>query len=113
MDSELLVIQKTYELYKHLTLANNNVPRLHRYSLGEKTLSCSLDLLEQLIVAKHAPKAHKVTFLLNANTKLEVLRFQLRLYLDLKLIPETKVFQMQALLREIGRMLGGWLKSVT
>lgn len=113
MESELLVIQKTYELYKHLSIANSTIARAHRYSLGERSLTCSLELLEQLIKAKHAPKAQKVAFLLSASTQLEVLRFQLRLYLDLKLVSETKVFQMQAFAREVGKMTGGWLKSLT
>ena len=94
-------------------MANSTIARAHRYSLGERSLTCSLELLEQLIKAKHAPKAQKVTFLLGASTQLEVLRFQLRLYLDLKLVSETKVFQMQAFTREVGRMTGGWLKSLT
>ena len=113
MESELLVIQKTYELYKHFTLINTKIARSQRYTLGEKTLSTNLALLEDLIFAKHAPKAQNAIFLLQANTKLEVLRFQLRLYLDLKLVNETQIFQLQALVREIGRMLGGWLKSVS
>ena len=113
MESELLVIQKTYEIYKQLTVMNSTIARIHRYSLGERSLNCTLEMLEQLLKAKHAPKAQKVSFLLSANTQLEILRFQLRLYLDLKLINETKVFQTQALMREVGRMLGGWLKSIT
>jgi hypothetical protein len=113
MESELLVIQKTYELYKQFTLANTTITRTHRYSLGERSLTGTLELLEHLLRAKHAPKSQKATSLLQANTQLEILRFQLRLYLDLKLISETRVFQMQAHIREVGRMLGGWLKSVT
>ena len=113
MESELLVIQKTYELYKHFTECNSTITRSHRFGLGEKTLITTLDLLEQLIQAKHAGKSHKVHFLLVAAAKLEILRFQLRLYLDLKLVKETRVFQMQALVRDIGRQTGGWLKSVS
>jgi len=37
---------------------------------------------------------------------------KLRLCLELKLANETKIFQAQSALEEIGRMLGGWLKSV-
>lgn len=86
---------------------------MHRYSLGEKSLTTTLNLLEHLVLAKHAPKARKASLLLSASSQLEILRFQLRLYLDLKLVSETHVFQMQAHIREIGRMLGGWHKSVS
>lgn len=70
-------------------------------------------MLEQLLRAKHAPKSQKYSFLLSASTQLEILRFQLRLYLELALVNETRVFQIQSKIREIGRMLGGWLKSLS
>jgi len=37
---------------------------------------------------------------------------KLRLFLEMKIANETKIFQAQSKLTEIGRMLGGWLKSL-
>ena len=54
----------------------------------------------------------KGPYLIKANTNLEITRLKLRLFLELKLANETQVFQLQAKLEEIGRMLGGWLKSL-
>jgi hypothetical protein len=112
MDVELSVITKTYELYKHFTNINTVIPKIHRYGLGEKALTQNLDLLTNLIKAKNAPRPTKAAYLLNASTNIEILRFELRLYLDLKLASQTRVFQMQANLREIGREVGGWLRSL-
>lgn len=39
-------------------------------------------------------------------------RAKLRLLLELDIINETKLFQAQAQTKEIGRMLGGWRKSL-
>lgn len=64
-------------------------------------------------MAKHAPKSHKAAYLIRAQAQLETLRFKLRLYMELKLVNATRLMQLQAQLQEIGRMLGGWLKSVT
>jgi len=44
--------------------------------------------------------------------KPEVSRLKLRLFLELKLANETKILQTQAQTEEIGRMLGGWIKSL-
>ena len=63
-------------------------------------------------MAKHAPKTTKVTYLIRANATLEITRLKFRLFLELKLANETSIFQIQAILAEIWRMLGGWLKSV-
>lgn len=108
----LPVINKSYSLYKDLVSAQDHLSKRHRYSLGVSSEASVLSLLEELTMAKNAPKPLKGTYLIKASASLEVLILKLRLLLELKLINETKVFQLQAKTSEIGRMLGGWLKSV-
>ena len=64
-------------------------------------------------MASHAPKALKPSYLIRAHAKLGLARLKLRLFLEMKLCNETKIFQIQAQLAELGRMLGGWLKATT
>lgn len=64
-------------------------------------------------MAKNAPKPLKSSYLIKAGAQQETAIFKLRLILELKLANETKIFQTQAKLAEIGRMLGGWLKSLS
>lgn len=71
-----------------------------------------LKCLEDLIMAKNAPKTLKSGYLIRASSQLEISTLKLRLILELSLVNETKIFQLQSKLTEIGRMLGGWLKSV-
>jgi len=82
------------------------------YSLGLSLENSILDCMENLIMAKNAPKPLKAGYLLKADSKLEVARLKLRLFLEFKLSNETRIFQLQAKLEEVGRMLGGWLKSL-
>ncbi|PIZ73845.1 hypothetical protein COY07_01550 [Candidatus Peregrinibacteria bacterium CG_4_10_14_0_2_um_filter_43_11] len=63
-------------------------------------------------MAKNAPKPMKAGHLIKASAKLEITMLKLRLPLELKLVNETKIFQTQAQTEEIGRMLGGWIKSL-
>jgi len=112
MDS-LPIIHHSYEIYKNIVEINDSLnKRRHRYSLGTSAEQSALTLLEQLIMTKYAPKPLKASYLIKANADLEILRLKLRLFLDLKLANETKVFQTQSKLQEIGRMLGGWTKSI-
>ncbi len=83
-----------------------------RLNLGSSIENSILSLLEHLIMAKNAPKTTKAAYLLKSSGILEVLTLKLRLLLELKLVNETRVFQLQSQAQEIGRMLGGWLKSV-
>ena len=55
--------------------------------------------------------ADRRQYLIKAVALLEVLRLKVRLLLEFKICNETKVFQIQSKIAEIGRMLGGWLKA--
>lgn len=110
MDS-LPIINKSYEFYKHFTEAYDHMTKKWRLTLGKSVEEGILALMEQLVMAKNAPKTLKTPYLLKASGTLEVLTLKIRLVLELKLMNETRVFQLQAEAQEIGRMLGGWLKS--
>lgn len=111
MSDELPIILTTYKLYRPIDAINETLPKRRRYSLGASTEQTLLELMRQLIGAKHAPKPHISLYLLRAQSELELLRFKLRLYLELGLANETRIMQLQSQVAEIGRMLGGWLKS--
>ncbi|MFH0820517.1 MAG: four helix bundle protein [Candidatus Peregrinibacteria bacterium] len=111
MEASLPIINRTYEVYKIIVQLNDTLTKRWRYSLGLSAENTVLDLLEQMIMAGSAPKPMKEPYLIKANANLEIIRLKLRLFLELKLANETKIFQIQSQLEEIGRMLGGWLKS--
>lgn len=102
-----------YKLYKQVVQINNKLDKPSRYSLGQSLENTVLELMELLIMAKNAPKAMKATYIIKALSQQEVATLKLRLYLELKLANETKIFQAQSDLKDIGRMAGGWLKSLS
>jgi hypothetical protein len=108
----LPVINKTYDAYKSIVDLNTKLEKRWRHSLGISLENSVLDCIEILVMAKSAPKTLKAGYLIKAIAKLEVITLKIRLLLELKLVNETKLFQIQANLAEIGRMLGGWYKSV-
>ncbi len=101
-----------YEVYKLTIDITNHLEKRWRYGLGQSVETSLLNLLEYLIHAKNAPKPLKGGYLLKASADLEITRLKLRLFLEFGLVNETKIFQQQSRLEEIGRMLGGWLKSL-
>jgi hypothetical protein len=108
---ELPVISKSYEVYKKLVELNQTIDKSHRLSIGEPSIKTCLEMLDQLLVAKYAPKAIKEQFLTKASAKAELLALQVRVILELNLANETNCMKLQAKLSEVRRMLGGWLKS--
>lgn len=109
---ELPIISRTYEVYKSVTDIVTHTEKRFRYSLGASLEKSVLELLEDLIMAKNAPKPNKPLYLIRAQSRQEVALFKLRLFLELEIVNETKIFQTQKKLLEIGRMIGGWLKSI-
>jgi hypothetical protein len=109
----LPIINKNYELFKFVFCLNNKLEKRYRYALGQNLEASVLDLMSNLIMAKNAPKQLKAAYLIKANSCLEISVLKLRLYLELGLASHTKIFQAQSILSQIGRMLGGWLKSLS
>lgn len=90
---------------------NNKLNKRWRFSFGVGTEESIIELIKNLVMAKNAPKHLKGSYLIKASASLEVLKMKLRLYIEFSLVNETVVFQLQSKIDEIGRMLGGWLKS--
>ena len=109
---ELSIITITYEIYKKLIELNASLDKKYRYTLGESSVTSCAEMLEQLILAKHAPKALKATYLIQADALAELTALKLRAMLELNLANETNLLKLQARLHEGRRMLGGWRKSV-
>lgn len=112
MDTALPIINRVYEVYKSAVDITNHLEKRWRYGLGQSLENTILGLLENLIQAKNAPGPVKVGYLLKASAGLEITRLKLRLFLELGLANETKIFQTQSRLEDIGRQLGGWIKSL-
>jgi hypothetical protein len=110
---EIPIIQKTYEVYKGVVEINNHLEKRWRYSLGHSVEESVLALLDSLIMAKHAPKSLKASYLLKSMGQLEIVRLKLRLILEFKAVKnQTNVFKIQQHNEEIGKMLGGWIRSL-
>lgn len=109
---ELPIINQTYEVYKIAVDINDHTEKRWRYSLCMNLENTILDCLSEIIMAKNAPKPAKASYLIKAGAHLEITTLKFRLLLELKIANETKIFQAQAKIREIGRMLGGWIRSL-
>jgi hypothetical protein len=110
--NEIPIIQKTYDLYKTNYEYTKAFPKSDKYALGEKTKTILLDMLEMLIEAEAAKREWKELVLEKVSNKLGVLKLMFRLANETKILDSKKYLAMTGQSLEIGRMLGGWLKSV-
>ena len=108
---ELKVISDFYDFMLWLIHHTEQFPRQHRYSLGIAVENRLQAILTLLLRAKYTKGETKAAHLNDANIELEVLRFQLRLAKDLKVLPINSHGHAAQVMLGIGSQLGGWLKG--
>lgn len=104
--------QKVYLLLRNTIPVLNRFPKNQKFVLADRIQSQLSDLLEAYIRAYYVPKPEKRPILAHANVQLEILRHYFRLAFDLGLYSSKQYQQFAEALQEIGRMTGGWLKSL-
>lgn len=103
------VVTKTYDLILWLLPKLAKFPREQRFLLGDRIQNTLLDCLELLIEATYSKE--KAEILKNVNLKLEKLRFLVRISKDMHYVNIQGYEFIARSIDEIGRMVGGWLKT--
>lgn len=109
MSQELKVIADFYDFMLWTIRHTEKFPRHHRYSLGLAIENRLQRLLELLLRAKYS--RDKKGFLNDANIELEVLRFQIRMARDLKVLAVKSHGHAAGIMESIGSQIGGWIKQ--
>jgi four helix bundle protein len=107
--NHLNIFQKSYDLLERMYREVHNFPREYKYTLGAKIQDVCIDLLDNIITANS--ERNKVPHLKRANQHLDRLRIYVRLCRSLNIISSKKYETISRYINEIGKMLGGWLKS--
>lgn len=106
---DIPIFAKLYEFYNKLTQAVTSFPKTKRYTLGQKLDSLTLEIIELLFSIPTS--SSKTTILQQISIKLDLLKILLRLSKDNQSITDKRYLELQAILQEIGKMLGGWIRS--
>ncbi|MEK7589217.1 MAG: four helix bundle protein [Patescibacteria group bacterium] len=110
-DLDIPIFKKSYDLYKDFYNLRLSVPKQDRYTLWQKCESLLIEVLEGILFASQQTKLEKLPTLEKTSVRLNFLRICIRLMKDVKAIDGKKYIIIEANLDEIGRMLGGWIKS--
>lgn len=106
---DIPIFTKLYELYKTLSIVLPSFPKIQRYTLGQRLENTVIDILELLFTIPNSPT--KSTILEQMSIKLDLLKVLLRLAKDTQSISTNKYLELQTMLQEIGKMLGGWIRA--
>jgi hypothetical protein len=107
------IFTRTYDLLLWLIPRTTKFPREQRFVLGKAVQETALRFHEALIEAALAKGQGERQALARADVDLAKLRFHLRLCQDLGLISLRQHRHVAEMVAEVGRLLGGWRKSVS
>lgn len=112
--SDVPIVRSLYLAYAYWNEVLNKFPKAQRHILGAKCAEYTLEILELTLAAAQTTEGReKATSLRQASVKLDTLKLLIRLCKNCKCISNAAYLQMESQLQEIGRMLGGWSKSVS
>ena len=106
------ILHKIIELYKIFYQYLELFPKRQKFGVGQKCENIIIEILESIIIALQIPKNNKLPYLEKASIKLNVLKIFFRLTTEFKIIDNKKYVNLEIYCQEIGKMLGGWIKSV-
>lgn len=110
--SESPIFTKVYDLIVWLVPKTTKFPREYRFSLALPMQQHAFALQRHLVAAaKASDRRGAASCLQDADIELTLLRYMVRLSRDLSVL-ESGYEHVSRLLDEVGRLLGGWQKSL-
>lgn len=106
--SELVVIERAYELVVWLSQHLEKFPKSYKFTLGERMGNRCYEVLELLIEARYSRERQPL--LRRVNLHLEVLRFQCRIAKDTRCWSVENLGAAARKIDEVGKLVGGWMR---
>jgi len=110
-DFDIPIFKRAYDLYKTFHDYRKLIPKQDRFTVSERCEQSILDLIENIMRASSQKQPDKMTTLEKASLNLNMLRVFVRLMKDAKSLDGKKYITLENIIDEIGRMLGGWIRS--
>jgi four helix bundle protein len=113
MSDEMVIFTRTYDFLTWLLPLTMSFPRSQRFVVTNRLQTAALNFQEQIIEANAQRGVKRVEKLHAADSELIKIRLYLRLCEKWQWINQGQYRHASQMVAEIGRLLGGWLKTVT
>ena len=109
---EMVIFTRSFDFLSWLLPMTNNFPRAQRHSFTRRLLDAAFDLREHLEMANMRRGRARLTQLNLADEALAKVRVYLRLAERWDWLSQGQYHHAAKMVAEIGRLLGGWIKTV-
>ncbi|MBL8485308.1 MAG: diversity-generating retroelement protein Avd [Rhodocyclaceae bacterium] len=111
MAEDMIIFTRCYDLLAWLMPKAESFPRAFRHTVTRRLMDAALDAQEALLEAQSQRGATRLAALRQADAALGRLKLYLRLAHHWRWLNAGQYEHVSALVAEIGRLLGGWLKQ--
>jgi len=105
----MIIIQKSYDCYLYLHNAIKVFPKSEKFVLAADIKKTFFEMLTLFLIANKSQYKKKILY--DADVQIDVLRFRIRAAKDLQILKLKQYEILSKQLSEIGKLLGGWIKS--
>lgn len=109
----LPVYRDTYRMILMIFRTTKELPREYKYSLGQDLRRDSMQLVRHIYRANSAQGAERAAALQRFGDDFELVRLQLRLCFDLRLIPTKPFAEITETMETISKQIAGWRRTVS
>ena len=113
MADEMVIFTRTYDFITWLIPKTENFPRSQRFIVTQRLQQAALGFQELLVEANAQRGALRADKLRAADAELRKVRLYLRLCEKWNWLTPGQYHHVSDMVAEIGRLLGGWQKTVT
>lgn len=111
MPDEMIIFTRTYDLLLWLLPKAEHFPKIYRSTVTQRLMDAALDFQEALFDARAGRGERRQERLQAADAELDKLRLYLRLAHHWHWLNDGQYRHISAMIAEIGKLLGGWLKT--
>lgn len=108
---ELTLIPKAENYIKYMLNVIVKLPRTEKFSIGNEYKNMMYKMLEEVMMLGKVVIEEKMNYINKIDARINVQRVFLRIMQDNKWIDEKKFLYSMSLLDELGRIVGGLLKT--
>lgn len=110
--TEAPILKQVSDLYVEFYLCLKLFPKKDQYLLGRQCEQHILDFMRLIISAVSLPRDRKLLMVEDANSRLDVLKILFRMAREFKMLDNKKYLSLESRIQLIGRMIGGWMRSL-
>lgn len=109
-DNSLILIAKYQKYIEYMFIILNRLPRIEKYNLGNAFKEVMYSMFNNIMYLNKVSKFKRMDYCNLIDAEICIQRSYIRIMYDLRYIDQKKYMYAIALLDEIGKILGGYIK---